>query len=173
MPYEPGKAVPPKLPQARAFWYQWLLCTRPGEAEFRADPTAFGRAQWDAWSPRGWYTEAEFAAAARSWKGTDFQDVVLHGYRSRWGHADFDPRYAGLQTRFEAAKSLTVPTLLLHGKEDGCELAETTEGAERHFKAAYQRVLLDGTGHFPQRESPDAVAAALLAHLRRPAYVNG
>jgi len=35
VPFEPGKAAPPKLPQARAFWYQWLLCTQPGERMFR------------------------------------------------------------------------------------------------------------------------------------------
>ncbi len=95
--------------------------------------------------------------------------MVLHSYRSRWGHAELDPKYVALQARFEAAKTLTVPTLLLHGREDGCELAETTDGAERHFAGEYQRVLFDGTRHFPQRESPEATAAAILKHLRRHA----
>ena len=105
VPFEPGEAIPPELPQARAFWYQWLLCTKPGEALFRKDPLAFGKA--------------------------------------------------------------ATPTLLLHGAEDRCELKETTEGAERHFTGEYTRVLLPGVGHFPQREDPDAAAAALLQHLRQ------
>jgi pimeloyl-ACP methyl ester carboxylesterase len=166
VPFEPGKASPPALPQARAFWYQWLLCTHPGEKKFRHDPIAYGKAQWDTWSPTGWYTQAEFEEAAKSWQGDDFKDVVLHAYRSRWGHAEFDPRYAKHQANFLATKTLNIPTLLLHGVEDHCQLEETTEGAERHFTATYRRILLDGVGHFPQREAPDRTAGQILEHLR-------
>ena len=173
VPFEPGKAKPPALAQARAFWYQWLLCTKPGETKFREDPVAFGRAQWDAWSPKGWYTEAEFAEAAASWTGEDFKEVVLHSYRSRWGHAELDPQYAGLQRRFEATRTIAVPTLLLHGVEDHCELAETTEGAEQYFSGMYRRVLLEGVGHFPHREAPEAVAGVTLEHLRRALHAAG
>ena len=169
VPFEPGKAAPPKFPQARAFWYQWLLCTQPGEKKFREDPVAFGQAQWDAWSPHGWYTQEEFAETARSWKGKDFQNVVLHSYRSRWDHAELDPKYARQQARFESALTLGTPTLLLHGLNDHCELAETTNGAERYFTAGYRRLLLEGVGHFPQRENPKGTAAAIVQHLREQA----
>ena len=167
VPFEPGKAKPPKFPQAQAFWYQWLLCTKPGETKFREDPVAFGKAQWDAWSPKGWYTQAKLDEAAKSWTGKDFADVVLHSYRSRWGHAELDPAYAGQQATFEGTRTLGTPTLLLHGVEDRCELTETTEGADRYFTGAYQRVLLDGVGHFPQREAPEDTAGVILEHLRR------
>ncbi len=166
VPFVPGPAEPPKLPQAKAFWYQWLLCSHPGKKLFTADPVAFGKAQWDAWSPAGWYTAAEFAEAAKSWRSDDFTEVVLQAYRSRWGHAPLDPTYDVLQDRFEATKALPTPTLLLHGMEDHCTLAETTDGAGRYFTGGYKRVLLDGTGHFPQRENPKETAEAILAHLR-------
>ena len=167
VPFEPGKASPPKFPQDRAFWYQWLLCTKPGETKFREDPVAFGKAQWDTWSPSGWYEQSEFEEAAKSWRGKDFEDVVLHGYRSRWGHAEQDPAYARLQAELDGKKTLGTPTLLLHGREDHCELVATTDGAERYFTAPYHRVLLDGVGHFPQRESPELTASILLEHLRQ------
>ncbi len=166
VPFEPGKAKPPAYPQARAFWYQWLLCSKPGEELFRGDPIAYGRAQWDAWSPAGWYDEQDFQKAADSWSGKDFQDVVLHAYRSRWGHAAQDPRYAKLQNRLEATKVLHIPTVLLHGVEDACELLETTEGAARHFEKDYRRVLLEGVGHFPAREKPAQTSGVILEHLR-------
>lgn len=165
VPFEPGKASPPEYPQAHAFWYQWLLCTKPGEMKLRKDPVAFGRAMWDAWSPRGWYTEAEFQEAAKSWSGDDYEDTVLHGYRSRWGHAELDPDYAKLQARLDTTLTLNLPTLLLHGAQDSCELAVTTEPAAKYFTGPYQRILLEGAGHFPQRERPEAVAEALLHHL--------
>jgi pimeloyl-ACP methyl ester carboxylesterase len=114
----------------------------------------------------GWYTNNEFQDAAKSWKGDDFQSVVLHSYRSRWGHAELNPKYATLQARFESTWTLSTPTLLLHGREDRCELAETTDGAERYFTAGYGRVLLDGVGHYPQRESPQVTGAAILDHLK-------
>ena len=166
VPFEPGKAKPPKLPQAQAFWYQWLLCIKPGEKLFTGDPVAFGKAQWDAWSPAGWYTPGELRDAAKSWKGDDFKAVVLHSYRSRWGYAAMDSKYDLLQARFEAAETLNVPTLLIHGMEDRCELAATTDGAGRYFKNGYRRVLLDGVGHFPQRENPAGTVNEILAHLR-------
>ena len=166
VPFEPQPARPPKLPQAKAFWYQWLLCSNPGKIIFTGDPIAYGKAQWDSWSPAGWYTSADFAAASKSWQGKDFKAVVLHGYRSRWGHAPLDPNYAVLQDRFNATRTLSIPTLLLHGMEDGCELAETTDGAGRYFTGGYKRILLDGVGHFPHRENPAAVAEAILAHLQ-------
>ncbi len=169
VPFEPGKAKMPKFPQAQAFWYQWLLCTEPGAHTFREDPIAYGQAQWDAWSPNGWYTKAELAEAARSWRGEAFKDVVLHSYRSRWGHAELDPRYAVLQDRFEATATLSTPTLLIHGMEDRCELPETTDGAGKYFTSEYRRLLLDNSGHFPQREEPKETAAAILAHLREHA----
>jgi pimeloyl-ACP methyl ester carboxylesterase len=168
VPFEPGKAEPPAFPQAQAFWYQWLLCTKPGEKKFRQDPVAFGRAQWDAWSPHGWYTSEELAEAAKSWHGKDFVDVVLHSYRSRWGHADLDPNYAALQGRFEATKTIDIPTMLIHGKDDRCELLTTTEGAKLYFSAGYRRVLLERVGHFPQREYPEGTARAILDFLGHP-----
>ena len=167
VPFEPGSAKPPKLPQAQAYWYQWFLCSIPGEKAFRADPVAYCKRQWDTWGPPGWYSTQELAAAAQSWTGKDFADVVLHSYRSRWGHAELDPAYSLLQTRFESARSLDIPTLLIHGLEDHCTLAETTDGAGRYFTNGYRRILLEGVGHFPQRERPDVVATEILTHLQQ------
>lgn len=166
VPFQPGRAEPPAYPQVRAFWYQWLLCSKPGDKIFRDDPVAYGRAQWNAWSPAGWYHEHEFQEAAKSWHGEDFKNVVLHAYRSRWGHAQLDPHYDRLQGRFEATKALHIPTMLLHGEEDQCELLQTTEGAECYFDGDYHRVLLAGVGHFPTREQPNKSAEAILEHLR-------
>lgn len=168
VPFEPGKAKPPAYPQARAFWYQWLFCTKPGEELFRADPVAYGRAQWDAWSPKGWYSQVEFEEASKSWHGKDFNDVVLHSYRSRWGHASMDPAYAKQQRSVDETETLSTPTLLIHGMDDACELRATTEQAGRYFTGRYTRSLLEGVGHFPQREAAESVSTLLLAHLNSP-----
>ncbi|MGI4757428.1 MAG: alpha/beta fold hydrolase [Janthinobacterium lividum] len=166
VPFAPGPAQPPAHAQAQAFWYQWYLGTSTGEKVFRADPVAFCRRQWDTWGPEGWYTRSEFSDAAQSWTGKSFADVVLNYYRTNWGHTERDPNYAVLQARYFSTPSLSVPTLLLHGLEDRCTLPETTDGAGRYFTNGYKRVLLDGVGHFPQRENPDATAREVLQHLQ-------
>lgn len=169
VPFAPGRAAPPPMEQAKAFWYQWLLCTPQGEALLRSDPVAFGRAQWDAWSPQGWYSQGDFAEASRAWKGSDFPDTVLQYYRSRWNQADADPDYQVLQTRFEATPFLETPTLLIHGMDDTCTLVEGTDGANRFFGGFYRRALLDRIGHFPSREAADATASEILTHLKEQA----
>lgn len=173
VPFAPASTEVPAFPQAKAYWYQWLLCTEPGAKKFREDPVAFGKAQWDTWSPQGWYTPGEFAETARSWSGKDFEDTVLHSYRSRWGEAEKDPRYGVLQTRLEATAQLTTPTLLIHGMDDTCGLPESTDGAGRYFTNGYRRVLVEDAGHFVQREKPKETAAAILEHLREYAAPDG
>ncbi len=149
-----GPAAPPGFPQAQAFWYQWLLCTHPGMKKFVDDPVAFGKAEWDAWSPPGWYTDEEFAQAAVSWKGRDFADVVLHYYRSRWGHADLDPRYARQQARFEATQTLAVPTLLLHGRSDRCTLPESTDAPSIISRLVIAGCYWTGSAIFRNERTP-------------------
>lgn len=167
VPFQPVSDEVPPFPQAQASWYQWLLCTEPGKRKFREDPVAFGRAQWNAWSPKGWYSEKEFAETAKSWKGKAFKDVVLHAYRSRWGHAPLDPAYARQQKTFAATKTLKTPTLLLHGEVDRCLLAEMAEGAAKYHAGPYELRIVPGVGHFVQREDPARVAAEVLEHMRR------
>lgn len=166
VPWVPGPAKPPNLEQAPHFWYQWLLCTRLGAEKLRSDPVAFGRAQWDTWSPAGWYTEAEFQAAAASWHQDVWPDVVLSYYRSRLGEAPPDRRYAKASARFLAVEKVSVPTLLIHGREDTCVLVKSTEGAGTNFIGPYRRVVVDRVGHFPQRENPGETARQILAQVR-------
>jgi pimeloyl-ACP methyl ester carboxylesterase len=39
----------------------------------------------------------------------------------------------------------------------------TSAGKEAWFTGPYQRVLIDGVGHFPQREAPQRVIEEILA----------
>jgi NodT family efflux transporter outer membrane factor (OMF) lipoprotein len=44
--------------------------------------------------------------------------------------------------------------------------SEPLQGQGQYFTAGYRRLLLEGVGHFPPREVADAVADALVEHLR-------
>jgi pimeloyl-ACP methyl ester carboxylesterase len=53
---------------------------------------------------------------------------------------------------------------MVQGGADTCDPPSESEGLEGHFED-YRRVVLDGVGHFPQREDPRAVADLVLEHL--------
>ena len=156
----------PSFSQARRFWYQWFLALEHGPEALRADPKGFARIQWNTWSPTGWFDEAEFEATAKSFENPDWSAITLHGYRSRWRTVTTDPRYSGLQTRLGELETLSTATLMIQGASDFCDEPASSEGLERHFTGRYQRIVLDGVGHFPPREAPEAVAGALDRHLR-------
>jgi pimeloyl-ACP methyl ester carboxylesterase len=45
-------------------------------------------------------------------------------------------------------------------------LPATSANREKFFSGPYQRQLLPGVGHFPQREAPSKVAQAILRFLK-------
>jgi len=65
-----------------------------------------------------------------------------------------------------------VPTLLLHGAADGVNHPDTSAGKEIFFRGPYERQLLAGVGHFPQRESPREVLAVLLHFFKTSALLR-
>lgn len=163
---DPAQVLP--LPQTRNYWYHWFMATPRGAAAVRDDARGFTRYLWDTWSPAGWYTEEEFAEAAQAFDNPDWAAVVLHSYRHRWGFEPGDPAYAQDGARLTPAPRLAVPTLVLHGGADACNQPATSEGKSHYFSGGYERRVLDGVGHFPQREAPQAVAAAILNFVANP-----
>ena len=153
------------LQQARNYWYHWYMATPRGERTVREDGRNFARMMWDTWSPPGWYTQEEFAVTADAFDNPDWADITLHSYRHRWGHAPTDPRYGPEESRLNPTPVLDVPTLVLHGAADGVNLPDSSLGKEVFFRGPYERRLLAGLGHFPQREAPAEVLAALLQFL--------
>lgn len=155
------------LPQARRYWYHWYMATARGERTVREDGRGFARIMWDTWAPPGWFTEEEFAATAAAFDHPDWADVTLHSYRHRWGNAPGDPHYAADDAMLTPAPVLSVPTLVLHGTADTVNDQSMSEGKEQYFSGRYERQLLEGVGHFPQREQPEEVARRLLDFLGR------
>lgn len=164
--YSPGGSFPvPSLHQCRAWWYQWFLAVDRGAEAFARDPKGFARIQWETWSPRGWFDDAMFEAVAHSFENPDWMAITTSSYRGRWREEPRDSHYDALHEKIAATEKLGTPTLMIQGGADATVLPESTAGKEQLFSAAYRRVLLDGVGHFPTREAPDAVIQAVLEHL--------
>jgi pimeloyl-ACP methyl ester carboxylesterase len=90
----------------------------------------------------------------------------LNAYRSRYRAGEVaDSRYDELQARLKNAVLIEVPTLMIQGASDFCDLPSASEGQEKYFLNGYERILVEGVGHFPHREAPAAVADAALRLL--------
>jgi len=161
----PSQALP--LRQVHNYWYHWYMALPRGEALVRDERRTFTRYIWDAWGAPGWrLDDAAFDELARAFENPDWAEVTLNSYRHRWGLADGDARYQALDARLNPAPQVSIPTLVLHGADDRCNDPMTSAGKERFFSGRYERALLPGVGHFPQREDPAATTRALLDWLR-------
>lgn len=155
---------PMSLEQAHNYWYHWFMATPLGEQTLRRDPQAFSRKMWELWSPPGsWYDDAEFAATAAAFENPDWVEVVLHSYRHRWGFVPGDPFYEDDERQLKPLPVLSTPMLVIHGAADGVNPVESSAGKERWFSGPYRRVVVEGVGHFPQRESPQRLVDEILA----------
>lgn len=59
-----------------------------------------------------------------------------------------------------------VPTLVLHGARDPLVHPGAAASSAQHVEAPYRWRLIDGAGHFPHEESPQAVTDAILTWLK-------
>jgi pimeloyl-ACP methyl ester carboxylesterase len=156
------------LRQVQNYWYHWYMALDRGAELVHRDRRAFTRYIWSIWNPNWTISQAEFDATAEAFENPDWAAVVVDSYRVRWGLAPRDPRYDETEARLQADSHIDVPTLVIHGGADPCNLPVTSEGKEHFFRGRYERIVLDGVGHFPQREAPEAVAAALTGFLPEP-----
>ncbi|HEK1687812.1 TPA: alpha/beta hydrolase [Pseudomonas putida] len=153
---------PINLQQARNYWYHWFMATPRGANAVEHERLLFTREMWDTWSPPGWYNQKDFEVASSAFMGPDWAKVVLHSYRHRWGFVEGDPAYDIDEARLQPAPQLNVATLVLHGADDRCNSPASSANREHFFSGRYQRELIPGVGHFPQREAADTVAHAIL-----------
>jgi pimeloyl-ACP methyl ester carboxylesterase len=153
--------------QAKLDWYHWLQITRRGQQAVKADPIGFARYMWESWSPAGWYQESTFADVARSWANPDFVEITLHSYQSRWDEAPVDPESGALEEKVKRTERLNLPCIFIQGDADGVNPTETSKDVFKKFSGPFQRILLNGVGHFPTREAPQELTKHLINFLRQ------
>lgn len=153
------------LGQAQNYWYQWYMALPRGEALVRDERRAFTRHIWKIWTPDHPLSDAAFDATAPSFDNPDWADIVLHSYRVRWGLAEVDPTYEPIEAQLRSDPVIHVPTLVIHGGADPCNAPSTSEDKEHLFAGTYRREILEGVGHFPQRETPRETAALIASFL--------
>ena len=162
-----ASAAPAAPEQEHRLWYQYYLHGERGRAGLAADRRAFCRLLWRLWSPSWAFDDATFERTAASFDNPDFVDVVVQSYRHRFGLAPGDPALAGIEQRLAGQPAITVPTVVLHGDDDGVGPASQSERQNRHFTGPYTRQVVPGAGHNLPQEAPGSFALAVLGLLNR------
>jgi pimeloyl-ACP methyl ester carboxylesterase len=152
----PPKPAPAE--QERAYWYQWYFNTERGRRGLAENRRDICRVLWRDWSPGYKFDDATFERTAVSFDNPDFVDVVVHSYRHRHGNAPGDPALDAIERRLAERPPITVPTVILHGGDDGVSLLSHTERERVLFPAGTARHVVPGAGHFLPREQPGAAA---------------
>jgi pimeloyl-ACP methyl ester carboxylesterase len=157
----------PAAPEAeRALWYQWYFNTERGRLGLAANRRSLCRLLWETWSPTWRFSADTFDRTAASFDNPDFVDVVIHSYRHRNGNAPGEARFSEMERRLAERPTIQVPTITLHGGEDGIARPAADSPAERaSFTSLRARRIVAGAGHFVPREKPDAVSSAMLELL--------
>jgi pimeloyl-ACP methyl ester carboxylesterase len=158
----PNSHKPSDPEQEARLWYQYYFHTARGRNGLTQRRAELARLLWKMWSPSWGFDDATFARTATSFDNADFVDVVVHSYRHRTGSAAGDPRYVSIEARLAAQPAIDVPTIVLHGADDGVIPCRLSEMHGKYFTAPYQRRVLENVGHNPPQEAPRAFAEAVL-----------
>ncbi len=139
--------------QVRRSWYMaflnlpWLSDRVVARRDF-----AFVERLWRDWSP-GFVVDAGYMRDLKECLARSMPAPILY-YRAL---ARSLPAQVGKRpTRID------VPTLYMHGADDGCIGPEIARGQERFFRAPLRSVVVRGAGHFLQLEAPAEVEREVL-----------
>lgn len=155
-------ALPMDPAQLRRSWYMGFFQAR-GLAEHvvARDDFALVDRLWRRWSP-GYVLPATRREALHRCLAASLPAPLRYYRALLW-----PPRQALVTLRGPASRAIAVPTLHLHGAEDGCIAADVGRDEARWFRGPFAREVLPGAGHFLALEAPDAVAERAVAWFRR------
>src|SRR5712664_1154553 len=158
-----AKAMVPARPDREVpLWYQYYFQVERGRAGLAANRREIARILWKQWSPNWHFDDATFERSATAFDNPDYVEVVIHSYRHRFGLAEGDPQYAGLQRRLATLPAIAVPAITLDGAADG--VATVTDGTATAAKFTARRThhVIPHAGHNLPQEKPEAFAAAVM-----------
>ena len=153
---------PGSAEQDHRYWYQWYFHTERGRAGLTANRGELTRSLWRLWSPNWSFDDATLAATTASFDNPDFVDVTIQSYRHRYGNAAGDPAYDDLEARLAAQPAIAVPTIVLHGEDDGVGSPAGSIPRDKLLTGLIERRQIPLAGHFLSRENPDDVVAAVV-----------
>jgi pimeloyl-ACP methyl ester carboxylesterase len=150
--------------QQRRSWYMFFFQTPLADMALAHDDFRFLERLWSDWSP-GWRWPAEEMDALKAtFRQPGVASAALAYYRHTFNPLLQRPELAATQERVQMSP-VSVPTLYIHGADDGCIGLELADGMEAFFPGGLERMVVREAGHFVHQEKPEAVNAKLLQFL--------
>lgn len=159
-----ARSATPQPPDAEhRYWYQYYFHGERGRAGLARYRRELGKLLWRLWSPSWRFDDATYERTAGAFDNPDFVDVVIHSYRHRFGLAPGDPAVEATEKRLAMRPRITVPTVVLHGGDNGVSPVSTSERHAASFGDRFERRVIPGVGHNVPQEAPQQFAAAVLS----------
>ena len=153
--------------QLKRMWYQFFFQMPTAEFVVPLDDYAVIDTLWRDWSPGHTADPDDLRALKATFDVPGALSAALDYYRFVHGTKPADPALEPVQAAFLAP--ITVPTLYLHGADDGCMGAGMVSVAELepHYPAGVEVEVVAGAGHFLHLEQPEAINARIVEFLTR------
>lgn len=158
--------VPASAEREVALWYQYYFQLERGRAGLAANRREIAKILWRQWSPNWAFDDATFERSAAAFDNPDYVDVVIHSYRHRYGLAEGDPQYAGVEQRLAAQPVISVPSITLDGAGDGVFPANDGSATAAKFTGPRSHRVIPRAGHNLPQEEPQAFAAAVMELIK-------
>lgn len=168
VPYGPrmNSAFLVNYAQQKRSWYIFFFQTMLADMAVAHDDLAFIRNLWRDWSPTWKFTDADIAPVLATLGAPGGVEAALAYYRCLFNPALLDPDLMDEQAMVGLAP-IDVPTLYLHGADDGCMGVEMLDGMEDSFPKGLEKAVLGGCGHFLHREKSEEVSIRIREFLEK------
>jgi pimeloyl-ACP methyl ester carboxylesterase len=158
------RSLKPAAPEDELrLWYQYYFHSERGQAGLAQYRYDLCKLLWQLWSPSWRFDTATYERTVTSFNNPDFVAVVIHSYRHRFGLVPGDPAVEDTERRLTAQPAISVPTIVLHGSDDGVAPPVLSERHNRFFMGTYERRVVPGVGHNLPQEAPQQFSTAVLS----------
>lgn len=146
--------------QLRRSWYMgFFQIPALSDVVVRRDDFAFIERLWAAWSPSYQPPEALMGELKRCLAASHQAPIDYYRHTARAAGQ------LGRGENLAIRAPVEVPTLYLHGADDGCVGSEIAQGQERFFAASLRQEVLGDAGHFLHLERPAEVEETVVGWI--------
>lgn len=150
--------------QQRRSWYMFFFQTPMAVMAASANDFAFIDRLWAEWSPGYVLPDADRVALKAMFAQPGVLEETLGYYRQLFGGPEVKPEWA--EAAAKLGDPISMPSLYLHGRNDGCMGVGLLDGMENQFPAGLRKVVIEDAGHFLQLEQPERVAEEIIGFLK-------